>query len=372
MSTFLIACGGTGGHLAPGIALAEGLVGAGHEACLLISNKDVDSRLVKSYPQLEFVRSPGCGMSWKPLGFLRFQWEQLRSFILAVRLIRRRKPAAIVGFGGFLSVGVTLAGFMLGYPVVLHEANRRPGRAIRMLSGLAQRIYLPEGTQLKSLPPQTVRHSGYPVRKEIRRLPQDVARQKLGIQVSGKLLLVFGGSQGAVALNKWVTENFDRLARENISVYCLTGLNHGTMGMVEHKLDDGQVACAYFVPFCDRMAEVLSAADLVVSRAGAGSIAEFIRCHTPSIIIPFPFAADDHQRANARFFEQQGGTIVVEQENISSLTDEVIDTIFNDWLLNKMRENLERLDRTSPIEPMIRDLESIAAERPGQPRPQQA
>ncbi len=362
MSLYLISCGGTGGHLAPGIALAEGLNEAGHGCCLVISNKDVDSRLVKSYPDLDYERSPGCGMSWKPLGFLRFQFQQIRAFIFAVRLIRRRKPAAIVGFGGFLSVGVALAGFLLGYPIVLHEANRRAGRAIRMLSGLAQRIYLPEGTQLKSLPPQTVRHSGYPVRKEIRRLPQDVARQKLGIQVSGKLLLVFGGSQGAVALNKWVNENFERLAKENISVYCLTGLRHGSQGTVEHKLEDGQVARCYFEPFCDRMTEVLSAADLVVSRAGAGSIAEFIRCRTPSIIVPFPYAADDHQRANASFFEQQGGTIVVEQENLSQLTDEVIDTIFNDWLLTKIRDNLARLDRLNPIDLMIRDLEGIAAQ----------
>ncbi|QYY35776.1 UDP-N-acetylglucosamine--N-acetylmuramyl-(pentapeptide) pyrophosphoryl-undecaprenol N-acetylglucosamine transferase [Ruficoccus sp. ZRK36] len=362
MSLFLISCGGTGGHLAPGIALAEGLSEAGHECCLIISKKDVDSRLVNSYPNLNFVRSPGCGMSWKPLGFLRFQWEQTRAFLFALRLIRKHKPAAIVGFGGFLSVGLVLAGFLLGYPIVLHEANRRAGRAIRMLSGMAQRIYLPEGTQLKSLPPQTVRHSGYPVRREIRRLPQDVARQKLGIQVSGKLLLVFGGSQGAVALNKWVTENFERLAQENISVYCLTGLRNGSQGTVEHKLEDGQVARCYFVPFCDRMAEVLSAADLVVSRAGAGSIAEFIRCHVPSIIVPFPYAADDHQRANAHFFEQQGGTIVVEQQDISRLTDEVVDTIFNDWLLNKIRDNLARLDRINPIELMVSDLESVAAQ----------
>lgn len=362
MSLFLISCGGTGGHLAPGIALAEGLGEAGHEVCLIISNKDVDSRLVNSYPNLEFERSPGCGMSWKPLGFLRFQWQQTQAFLFALRLIRRRKPAAIVGFGGFLSVGVAVAGFLLGYPIVLHEANRRAGRAIRMLSGLAQRIYLPEGTQLKSLPPQTVRHTGYPVRKEMRRLPQDVARQKLGINVTGKLLLVFGGSQGAVALNKWVTDNFERLARENISIYCLTGLRNGSQGMVEHQLEDGQIARAYFEPFCDRMTEVLSAADLVVSRAGAGSIAEFIRCRVPSIIVPFPFAADDHQRANAHFFEQQGGTIVVEQDNIGTLADEVVDTIFNDWLLTKMRDNLARLDRINPVDMMIRDLESIAAQ----------
>lgn len=360
MSLYLIACGGTGGHLAPGIALAQGLNEAGHETRLIISRKDVDSRLVKNYARLEFLRSPGCGFSWRPVGFIKFQWQQIQAFIFAVKAIRRNQPAAIVGFGGFLSVGVALAGFLLGYPIVLHEANRRPGRAIRLLSGLAQRIYLPEGTRLKSLPPQTVRHSGYPVRKEIRRIPQDVARQNLGIKVSGKLLLVLGGSQGAIVLNDWVSENFSRLAAENISVYCLTGLNKGAQGSIEHKHSDGHVVRAYYEPFSDRMAEVISAADLVVSRAGAGSIAELIRCHTPSILVPYPYAADDHQNANARFLEQQGGAVVVEQERLDSLTDEVIDTIFNDWLLGKFRENLRRLDRINPITLMVRDLEQIS------------
>ena len=360
MSTYLIACGGTGGHLAPGIALAEGLTEAGHDVKLIISKKDVDSRLVRSYPTLEFLRSPGCAMSWKPLGFLKFQWQQLKAFVFAVRVIRKTKPAAIIGFGGFLSVGVSISGFVLGYPVVLHEANRRTGRAIRLLSGLAQRIYLPEGTRLKSLPPQTVRHSGYPVRQEIRRIPKDEARRKLGIDVSGKLLLVSGGSQGAAALNEWVSKNFEKLAAENISVYCLTGLNKGAQGTIEIKSGDGQVARAYFEPFSDRMADVLSAADLVVSRAGAGSIAEFIRCQVPAILVPYPFAADDHQSANAHFLEQQGGAIVLEQEKLPELLNEITDAIFNDWLLNKFRENLARLDRANPVSTIVEDLESLA------------
>ncbi len=360
MSNYLIACGGTGGHLAPGIALAEGLTEAGHKVYLIISRKDVDSRLVRSYPQLEFLRSPGCAFSWNPVGFVKFIWQLFRGFIFAVRVIRKTKPTAIIGFGGFLSVGVSLSGFLLRYPVVLHEANRRTGRAIRLLSGLAQRIYLPEGTRLKSLPPQTVRHSGYPVRQEIRRIPQDEARRRLGIEVSGKLLLVCGGSQGAVALNDWVSDNFEKLAAENISVYCLTGLNKGAQGKLEIKSADGQVARAYFEPFSDRMADVLSAADLVVSRAGAGSIAEFIRCQVPSILVPYPFAADDHQRANGHFLEQQGGAIVLEQDKLPELVNEVTEAIFNDWLLTKFRENLARLDRANPVASIVQDLEVLA------------
>jgi len=115
------------------------------------------------------------------------------------------------------------------------------------------------------------------------------------------------------------------------------------------------------VAFCDRMGELLSAADLVVSRAGAGTLAELIRCEIPAILVPYPRAADDHQRANAAFFERQGGGIVVEQTQLDRLHAEVVDIIFNDWLLRKFRGNLQRMDRTNSLDLMLRDLEEIVA-----------
>ncbi|WOO43553.1 UDP-N-acetylglucosamine--N-acetylmuramyl-(pentapeptide) pyrophosphoryl-undecaprenol N-acetylglucosamine transferase [Rubellicoccus peritrichatus] len=362
MSGFVISCGGTGGHLSPGIALAESLNAAGHESHLLISRKDVDSRLVSGYPQLDFIRSPGSGFSWKPIQFIKFNVQQLRALVFAVRLLSEKKPDAVIGFGGFLTVGVVFAGFVKGCPVILHEANRKPGRAIRLMSGFARRIYLPSGVSLRSLPPKTVRHLGYPVRKEIRPLSRDEARKRLGIDITGKLLLVLGGSQGALALNRWVKENFEKLADQGISVLCVTGLMKESRGQLERVSQDGHTAKAYFMPFTNQMAEVLSSADLVVSRAGAGSIAEFMRCRLPSILVPYPHATDNHQSANAQFVEQQGGAVVVAQEKLPQLIDEVTETIFNDFLLNELRSNLQRMDRDNSADYIVSDLESILAE----------
>lgn len=362
MSAFLISCGGTGGHLSPGIALAQCLIERGHSSHLLISNKDVDSVLVEAYPHLDFLRSPGIGFSWKPIQFLRFNWQQCRAFRFAIKLLEEKKPDAVIGFGGFLTVGVVFAGFLKGVPVILHEANRKPGRAIRMLSGFARRIYLPEGLKIRNLPPDTIKHAGYPVRKEIKPQPREAARKRLGIQVPGKLVLVLGGSQGALALNRWVKECFPDLAEEGISVLCVTGLIKENRGTVEHKAKDGQLAKAIFMPFSNQMADLLSCADLVVSRAGAGSIAEFIRCRLPAILVPYPYATDDHQTANARFLEQQGGCVVVPQAEIKSLTAEVRETIFNDWLLGRLKNNLERLDRNNSIDAMAQDLEQLVAD----------
>src|SRR6185312_422325 len=103
------------------------------------------------------------------------------------------------------------------------------------------------------------------------------------------------------------------------------------------------------------------ASDLVVSRAGAGTLAELVRCETPAILIPYPHAADDHQRANAAFFERQGGGLALGQEMLGNLLGEVRDVIFNDWLLRKFRGNLRRMDRANSLELMLADLEEMAA-----------
>ncbi|HYP17457.1 MAG TPA: UDP-N-acetylglucosamine--N-acetylmuramyl-(pentapeptide) pyrophosphoryl-undecaprenol N-acetylglucosamine transferase, partial [Opitutus sp.] len=158
---------------------------------------------------------------------------------------------------------------------------------------------------------------------------------------------------------------FKALAAEGVQVCCVTGLDKGRDGVVELHTSSGAPVRAYFVMFCDRVAELLSAADLVVSRAGAGTIAELIRCETPAILVPYPQAADDHQRANAAFFERQGGGLVIEQASLQGLRAEVLEVIFNEELLRKFRGNLQRMDRANSLSFMLDDLEAIAAGRGG-------
>lgn len=368
MSRFLISCGGTGGHLSPGISLAEGLVARGHTARLLISQKKVDARLIEKYPHFEFLRVPGTGFSWSPVRLVRCLITQARGFYFCLQLVRETRPDGIVGFGGFTSAGIALAGWLRGVPVALHESNRVPGLAIRVLGRLARRVYLPAGIRLPSVRAAETRHGGMPVRREIKRLPQAEARAALGLDPNQKVLAVFGGSQGAGPLNDWVRAKLTLLAAEGVQVYCVTGLDKGVAAESrELKTKIGAPIRAVFTPFCDQVAELLSAADLVVSRAGAGTIAELIRCETPAILVPYPQAADDHQRANAAFFERQGGGIAVDQIFLPALHAEVLDTIFNDWLLRKFRGNLGRMDRENSLEIMLQDLEELVAPPPAPP-----
>ena len=368
MSRFLIACGGTGGHLSPGIALAEALTARGHHTTLFISHKQVDTRLVEKYPHLAAVRVASAPFGWRPDRLARFFWQQARGLRFCLGYLRAHRCDALIGFGGFTNAGVVTAARLLGVPVALHEANRVPGRAIRTLSGMARRLYLPPGVRLPGIRGVMVRHTGLPVRPEIARQQRDDARRQLGADPAQKLLVVIGGSQGSTNLNAWVERNLASLALEGVQVYCITGLGKGAGGVREFPGRNGQVVRVWFEAFSDRVGVLLSAADLVLSRAGAGTLAELVRCETPAILIPYPHAADNHQWANAIYFEQQGGGVVIAESGLAGLNQEVLDVIFNDWLLAKFRGNLRRMSHENCIDTIVHDLEDLASGAPPPPR----
>lgn len=364
MSRFVIACGGTGGHLSPGIALAEALIARGHTATLFISHKKVDTRLVEKYPHLPTERVPSAPFGWRPDVHLRFHLKQTQGLLFSLRFLRTHRPDAIIGFGGFTNAGVVMAARCLGIPVALHEANRVPGRAVRVLSRFAARLYLPPGVRLPGRRGVMIRHTGLPVRNEISRLPRDEARARLGLDPAQKLLVLLGGSQGSGNLNQWAGQNLAALAHEGIQVYCVTGLGKGREGVRELHDKSGRVVRSWFEAFSDRVGVLMSAADLVLSRAGAGTLAELVRCETPAVLIPYPHAADNHQWANATYFEQQGGGVVVADHALAGLRQEVLDVIFNDWLLNKFRLNLHRMSQENSIDTIVYDLEDLASGTP--------
>ena len=181
---------------------------------------------------------------------------------------------------------------------------RLTGRLVEQFDCLriAHRVYLPIGISIDSLSPRKMRNIGYPLRNDFRRIPRERARMRLGIPMGDRLLVILGGSQGAVALNQWVKQNLDGLSNEGISVYCITGMKNDSSGVMQLEGAGGKRITSRFVSFTDEMNFVLSAADLVVSRAGAGAIAEIVRCRVPAILVPYP-SADNRQLLNASFIE---------------------------------------------------------------------
>jgi len=364
MKNIVIACGGTGGHLTPGIALAQSLEEKGYPTWLFTSQKEVDSRLASKYSKMSFIAMPGAPLIKSTRGILRFGKGFLHSFVRARRFYQKVGADLLVGFGGFSTFGPAVAARSLRIPIFVHEANRSAGRAIRFLAGRADRLYLPEGMRMDGISTNKTINIGYPLRQDFRRIPMERARKILGLSMSEKLLVVLGGSQGASSLNDWVKQNLHSLAEDGISVYCLTGLNKESSGTVQLEGIGGQVLTSRFVPFTDDMNIVLSAANLVVSRAGAGAIAEIIRCRVPSILVPYPYAADNHQQMNAAYLEAKGGTIVCPESKLfTSLLSEVREVMFNEEFRAILRRNLFALDSGDVALKMAWDIVHCLRER---------
>ena len=359
---YLLSCGGTGGHLSPGIAVAEALAARGHRPVLLISQKKVDTRLAAKYPALRFVAIPGTPFGLHPAVLARFLVSQTKGFIAGYRLIGTEKPAAIMGFGGFTTASVILAGALRRIPVFLHESNRIPGKAVRLMSRVARAVYLPPGVSLPGRPTaaKKVRAAGMPVRSEITRLPRAEAAARLGLEPARPILAVFGGSQGATPLNDWARRSAAELAAAGIQLACVTGLGKGEAAFTENPGPSGTSIRSAWIPFCDDVAGLLSAADLVVARAGAGSLAEFARIGVPSILIPYPQAADDHQRANAAYFAEAGAGLVLDQTELAQLTALATGLLRDPSRLDACRAALARLDAAPSLDLILADLERTA------------
>ena len=339
---FVIACGGTGGHVSPGIAVGQRLMANGHRCVLLISQKTVDRQLCAAYPMFQIIAMPGIGLTVGRWAWFRCCLAAVKNVLQAWRLLRSMRADAVIGFGGFSNVGVVVAAALLRKPCVLHEANRVMGRTVRWLGICATRLYVPQqvicGRFWKKLLGSKMQTCGFPLRQEMHKVDRSEAKRHLGFDASRPLLVVMGGSQGARALTQWVVDHADTLLERNIQVLCLTGL--------QAVIPETAPLGCKFLSFSDRMAWVYSAADLMVCRAGAGTIAELIRCETPSILVPFPQAADGHQLANARALQQQGGCEILKQTHMDQLWERVVSLLSGPHQLQTYAQALRRMDTT--------------------------
>ncbi|MDR2030274.1 MAG: UDP-N-acetylglucosamine--N-acetylmuramyl-(pentapeptide) pyrophosphoryl-undecaprenol N-acetylglucosamine transferase [Puniceicoccales bacterium] len=334
----LIACGGTGGHVVPGIALAQRLCAIGRSSLLAISGKSVDGQFCQSYPNIAFLVLPGSGFSLKPRVLLRAAWGALRSFVICLRLIRKHSVAGVVSFGGFTAFGPCLAAFFLRRPIFLCEVNQRPGKAVRLFAPIASRIYVPHALKNSTALAKKRRHVAmeYPLRSDFIPCGRGEARRRLALPLEENLLLVMGGSQGARVLVDWAAANGQQLAAAGWHGICLTGLG----GWERKVFSRGRGGTFYFLtyfPFCHAMHLLLSAVDLAICRAGAGTIAELTACATPSFLVPYPHAANGHQTANALAMERNGAAIHLPQEQLGKLLNRI-----GEWEHSKEREVMEK------------------------------
>ncbi len=317
---FVIACGGTGGHLFPGLAVAETLHERGHEVLLLVSEKEIDAVALRDHPEFRTEKLPSIGMpavlSPAFLRFLKRSWESLTT---CRQLYSRYQPAAVLGMGGFTSAAPLLAARLGGIPCFLHESNAIAGRANRFAARWANGVLLGLKTCEASFPGSECTVTGTPVRRDLGTLiSKGEARSAFGLNPEHPTLLVMGGSQGAAGINQllfrsaaYIKDFRDEHGRP-LQIIHLTGERDDNLAAINYQREG---VMAHVSPFHHRMSEAYSAADLVVSRAGAASLSELSQFALPSVLIPFPFAAEKHQHRNAEAFRDAGAAEVIEEKN---------------------------------------------------------
>ena len=352
-----IACGGTGGHLFPGIAVGDALVARGCEVMLLVSPKEVDQTAVKSAYGMDVESLSMIGLAGNPL---KFGCKFIQSTNCCRKLFLKNRPTAVLAMGGFTSLPPVIVGKIMGAKIFLHEANAVPGRAVRMLSSFADEVFVQFPDSLPRVLGTDVRETGLPVRATMEPVPKADARTVLGLADDLPVLLIMGGSQGAEAINRAVLGSLPYLAKSlpKIQFIHLTGNRNSEL--IRSAYDTLGLR-AVVRPFLTEMEYALGAADLVISRAGASSLAEFSSMELPAILVPYPSAVDDHQRLNARTFVEMGAARCFHQKQLtpSLLTQQLKELFGRPAKLKKMGETMKQWKSDCATEEVVKRIYEV-------------
>jgi UDP-N-acetylglucosamine--N-acetylmuramyl-(pentapeptide) pyrophosphoryl-undecaprenol N-acetylglucosamine transferase len=314
LKKILIMAGGTGGHIFPGIALGKAFQQKGVEVLWLGSHQGLETQLVPK-AGFELFTLDISGFRGKKFLHQLFSPVRLCQAVLhAYRLLKKIKPEAVLGMGGFAAGPGGIAAKLLNIPLFIHEQNSIAGFTNKTLAKFSKKVFCAFPETFK--PSQKMMITGNPVRQEIQKIsPKNTLH-------SPPRILVFGGSRGAAALNEIVPKALEIFAKNRpLNIVHQTGQNNSA-----HYLIPARV-----VPFIDDMAGAYDWADIIICRAGALTLAELTAVGIPAILIPYPHAVDDHQTVNARFLEKNHAAIVMPQaaltpENLSETLNTLLTT----------------------------------------------
>lgn len=363
----IFAGGGTGGHIYPAVAIAKEIIER---------DKDVEVLFVGTEKGLENTIIPMEGFQFKKIkvrGFSRkinFEnviavKEVLLSFIDAYKIIGDFKPDIVVGTGGYVCGSLLLTASLMGIPTLIHEQNAFPGITNRILSRFVDKIALTFPEASRYLPQrEKIRVTGNPLRSDITKISSIDGKSAFSFDINIPLILIAGGSRGAKKIN----ESSLILAKE-----CLDKKQYQILHMTgETQYDDvlkayGDLGISFdttylkVMPYIHNMSYALAAADLIISRCGAGLISEITALGKPSILIPYPYAADNHQEYNARALEKSGAANVILERDLNQqmLLSEVKNLFQNYNYMEEMAMQSKKLGKpnaTVEIVEMINEL----------------
>ncbi|VAW29731.1 UDP-N-acetylglucosamine--N-acetylmuramyl-(pentapeptide) pyrophosphoryl-undecaprenol N-acetylglucosamine transferase [hydrothermal vent metagenome] len=352
----LLSGGGTGGHIFPAIAIANGI-----KARL----KNVDILFVGAKGRMEMEKVPQAGFPIEGLWIsgiqrsltlknLMFPFKLLNSLINAHRIVKMFQPNVVVGTGGYASGPLLKAAANAGYPTLILEQNSYPGITNRWLGKVVDVVCTAYAGMEKYFPPEKIIITGSPIRKNIREMntPSAEARKFFGLEENRKTLLIIGGSQGARRINEAVAQHVEQLLATGMQIVWQTGKL--SLEMAEKSLLNSKFRNRVMVKdFIYEMDKAYAAADVVVSRAGAIAIAEIIQVGKPAVFIPLPSAAEDHQTRNAKALAAKEAALLLEEKNASRDFFDVVSGLMKDdekkGIIKKNLRQFEHGDATEKI-----------------------
>ena len=359
----IFAGGGTGGHLYPALAIAdkikELIADKAHVEIIFIgTTRGIEYRLRETlgYP-LHIINMRGIVRSFT-LKNLLVPFIIVSALIKSWKLLNTFKPNIVIGTGGYVSWAILKTASWKNIPTILQEQNSFPGVTTRQLASKAKKIYLGFERAKDYIKTQAeIIVTGNPVRSEIKLIPQDEARKNLQIDEQKKTILILGGSQGARAINNAIIKSIlANKLNENFQLLWQTGKrDYKEVAMqVEHKVPKTSL-----FPFVTNMTELYSAADVVIARAGALTLAEIIQCNLPAILIPFPFAAGDHQKKNAQDYVDRNMAMMLTEDKLDSIDilEKTISFCDSNEFKN-MKSTIEEINKSSisAVDVIARDI----------------
>ncbi len=364
--------GGTGGHIYPALSIAESLIASGWEVLYIGSRDGLEGKIVPDAGiQYEDVTAHPLPRKITPAIFTSLL-KTTAGLFQAISIIKDFDPDIVVGTGGFVAGPVVLAAHLNGRLTIIQEQNVYPGFTNRLLARFADKIALNFSDAGEHFPAKTrsrLRVTGNPIRKEILSTTREEGLNNLGLKPDKNTLLVFGGSQGSMSINRSMLDVYNYYKdSSSMQIIHITGKNN--YDTILDKLHDNGIDPDKYdkyriKPYLNNMEWAYAVADLIIYRAGATGIAEITARGIPAVLIPYPYSAGNHQEYNARNLEKHGAAVVIDDDKLEGrVLIEQIETLFNDKeRLAGMGLESKKLGQPEAREKLISLIEEVASAR---------
>ena len=350
---FIVVAGGTGGHIFPALSLVE----------KILENKNNEVLYIGTTDRMESEIVPAKGIPYRGINIHGIKKNLIKDFKNifdinkstkeCLNIMEEYKPDAVIGFGGYVSFPVILAARKCKVPIYLHEQNVIPGKTNKLISKLSKKIFVSFEESSKYFKKDKVIYSGNPCQERARTIKKH-DKGELGFDKNKKLILIVMGSEGSTAMNEMLLDYLREFNESDKEILFITGKRQYNDLSNNLKVSSSVKLTAFY----EDLPGLMKSADLIISRAGASTISEIISTHIPSILIPSPYVANNHQYYNALALKEAGASIMIEQKDFTKelLSETVNNILDNKDVSNSLKEKLEFMDKLNPSTIMYEEI----------------